>query len=256
MSSPVSLPDRITDHFIAEIITGRLQPGEKLQPYRELARSLGVDQTSLRVALRILGRMHLLTSVQGSGNVVNDYREVAGLDLLDSLYRIPELEPGRALTTLALDNFLAILHSLLPTTFCQTTAKAEFHFRLALGQIRSAYEAGLSTRQIAELDVRGVDQLVKASGNLHVSMMLNSTYRLRLQLTEKMYETIDIGAGVENLLGIFEKAVRRDADLEITRQSFRQHLEVVTRGIRVYIETLPDAPMLKASILDRNSERQ
>lgn len=251
MSSPVSLPDRITDHLIAQIITGRLLPGEKLPPYRELAETLGVDQTSLRVALRMLGRMHLLTSVQGSGNVVNDYREVAGLDLLDSLYRIPELEPGRIMTALALDNFLAILQFLVPTTFFEVDAQGEFHFRLALGQIRAAHASGMSSREIAEMDVRGVDQLVKASGNLHVSMLLNSTYRLRLRLTEKMYETIDISNSVDTLLGIFERAVRRQASLEIIREEFRKHLQQVTAGVRAYIESLPETPQLRGAILDR-----
>lgn len=251
MSSTASLPDRITDHFIAEIITGRLRPGEKLPPYRELADALSVDQTSLRVALRILGRMHLLTSVQGSGNIVNDYRDVAGLDLLDSVYRIPELELGRAMTTLALDNFLAILQYLVPTTFFHASAHGAFHFRQSLGQILSAYELGQPAAQIAMLDVQGVDQLVKASGNLHVAMVLNSTYRLRLRLTEKMYETIDIPVAIDNLLRIFEAAIRREANLDTLRAQFGQHLQQVTQGVRAYIETLPEAPRLKGSILGR-----
>lgn len=251
MNNPASLPDRITDHFIAEIIMGHLAPGEKLPPYRELADALSVDQTSLRVALRILGRMHLVTSVQGSGNVINDYRVVAGLDLLDSLYRIPELEPGRLMTTLALDNFLAILQHLVPPTLFQTTAQGAASFRVALGQIRTARDRGLSAREMAALDVNGVDLLVKASGNLHVSMLLNSTYRLRLELTEKMYETIDAVAATDNLLRIFERAVSHEASLDEVRHQFNEHLTQVTRGIRDYIKTLPEAPSLLGPILAR-----
>lgn len=42
------------------IVAGRLRPGERLPPERELARSLGISRTSLRDALKVLSGMGLV----------------------------------------------------------------------------------------------------------------------------------------------------------------------------------------------------
>ncbi|MDD9938242.1 MAG: GntR family transcriptional regulator, partial [Myxococcales bacterium] len=54
-----TLPDRIADELIARVFTGELQPGDTLPAERALAASLGVDRTSLRIAMRQLTRMRL-----------------------------------------------------------------------------------------------------------------------------------------------------------------------------------------------------
>ncbi|PIQ40291.1 MAG: hypothetical protein COW58_06855, partial [Thalassolituus sp. CG17_big_fil_post_rev_8_21_14_2_50_53_8] len=100
-----TLPDQIADLLIALIFTGDLQAGEKLPPERQLAEYLDVDRTSLRMALRTLGRMNAVRSVQGSGIRVGDVRRDMGLDFLDNLYRIPELELGGELLLAGLELF-------------------------------------------------------------------------------------------------------------------------------------------------------
>ena len=68
-----TLPDQVADYLIARIFIGELKPGDKLPAERQLADQLGVDRTSLRMALRHLSRLGLLRSVHGSGITIEDY---------------------------------------------------------------------------------------------------------------------------------------------------------------------------------------
>lgn len=60
------------------ISEGRLEPGEKLPPERELAAALGVSRTSVRDAIRTLEATGLLEPRQGHGTVVREL-SAAGL---------------------------------------------------------------------------------------------------------------------------------------------------------------------------------
>ena len=81
-------PDEIVDELIARIFLGEIKAGEQLQPGRALAEELGVDRTSLRIALRQLTRMHVIRPLQGSGITVLDPAA------LDARVR-SDLAPGR-----------------------------------------------------------------------------------------------------------------------------------------------------------------
>ena len=52
------------------IRSGRVRPGDRLPPERELAASLGISRNSLREAVRALGLMNILYSRQGDGTYV------------------------------------------------------------------------------------------------------------------------------------------------------------------------------------------
>ena len=101
-----TLPDRIADHFIARIFTGELAPGSRLPADRELAPQLGVDRTSLRMAMQQLGRMGLIKALRGSGVTVLDYREHAGLDFLAAVFKNRDLSLGGSFLLEALDDWI------------------------------------------------------------------------------------------------------------------------------------------------------
>lgn len=67
------------------IVGGSIPPGDRLPPERALAAQLGVNRTTLRSALTRLATARLLRVRQGSGYVVQDFRKVAGLDLLPDI---------------------------------------------------------------------------------------------------------------------------------------------------------------------------
>lgn len=90
------------------IVGGDIRPGDRLPPERALATRLGVNRTTLRSALTRLSSARLLCVRQGSGYVVQDYRKVAGLELLPDITR-----SGAAAPALVASDLLAVRRQLL-----------------------------------------------------------------------------------------------------------------------------------------------
>src|SRR5579864_8872150 len=80
-----SVVDAVADRLRGEILAGRLRPGTRLPSERELSFALGVNRLTLRAALARLEALGLITTRHGSGTVVADWRERAGVDTLASL---------------------------------------------------------------------------------------------------------------------------------------------------------------------------
>lgn len=83
-----SLTEQIADHLTQSIVTGALAPEERVQE-QHVARALGVSRGSVREALLILERRHLIEIVPRRGAVVAGLsrRQLDDLfDLLEVLY--------------------------------------------------------------------------------------------------------------------------------------------------------------------------
>jgi GntR family transcriptional repressor for pyruvate dehydrogenase complex len=61
---------QVVEHVRREIEAGRLGPGHRLPPERELAREMGVSRPSLRSGLRTLQAMGIITSRRGAGTFI------------------------------------------------------------------------------------------------------------------------------------------------------------------------------------------
>ena len=57
----------VLERIESDLLTGRLTPGDRLPPERELSSSLGVGRSSVREALRVLEVMGLIRTGTGSG---------------------------------------------------------------------------------------------------------------------------------------------------------------------------------------------
>jgi DNA-binding FadR family transcriptional regulator len=57
----------VLEKIEGDLLEGRLGPGDRLQPERELATTLGVGRSSVREALRVLEVMGLIRTATGSG---------------------------------------------------------------------------------------------------------------------------------------------------------------------------------------------
>ncbi|KZE91793.1 FadR/GntR family transcriptional regulator [Microbacterium sp. TNHR37B] len=68
---PESTPARawrvVLEKIESDLLEGRLGPGDRIQPERELATTLGVGRSSVREALRVLEVMGLIRTGTGSG---------------------------------------------------------------------------------------------------------------------------------------------------------------------------------------------
>lgn len=63
---------QVVEYVRREIEGGRLKPGDRLAPERDLARQIGVSRPSLRSGLRSLQAMGVIRSRQGSGTYIAD----------------------------------------------------------------------------------------------------------------------------------------------------------------------------------------
>jgi len=80
-----SVPEDVFEQIVAEVLSGRMQPGESLPSERRLAEVLGVSRPAVREALKRVSAAGLVEVRQGDSTTVRDFRRHAGLDLLPSL---------------------------------------------------------------------------------------------------------------------------------------------------------------------------
>lgn len=93
-----SLTEQIADHIADEIIRGRMIPGERIRELR-VARAMGVSRGSVREALLLLQRRHLIDMVPRRGAVVADLSRRQLDDLFELLEALLGLV-GRRMTEL------------------------------------------------------------------------------------------------------------------------------------------------------------
>ncbi len=70
LSTALPLYSQIAESLLDRIESGRLAPGERLPPERELSQMLGVNRMTLRQALRLLETQGLLVRRQGNGTYI------------------------------------------------------------------------------------------------------------------------------------------------------------------------------------------
>src|SRR2546428_13127521 len=72
---------------------GKLRPGDRLPPERELSKRLGISRASLRHGLRFLAAMGVLTSRHGSGTYIADGPPALDSEPLRMLAELHRLTP-------------------------------------------------------------------------------------------------------------------------------------------------------------------
>jgi len=92
VKKPQQRYEKVAGKLLQQIFSGKLIPDEKLPTEINLSKTMGVDRTTLRVALKQLEAMQLLTITQGGGIFVRDFRKHAGIDFLTRLITLHDSE--------------------------------------------------------------------------------------------------------------------------------------------------------------------
>jgi DNA-binding FadR family transcriptional regulator len=243
-----TLPDRIADELIARIFTGELAANERLPPERALAEELGVDRTSLRVALRQLSRMNVVRATQGSGITVLDYRRYAGLDFLAAVLEIPGLEPGGAFLLEALDQWnnamprfvAAALSRATPTQLGEIDGLLEAQVQVLDAATKSNRAAALD--RVAELEMELHDHMVDLLGDVIVRLAANSTRGIRHELARLQLELVNARAQCQAQRTMLQGALTSTVAPELLQQAHAAYLNVHHQALRAHIATLPQRP--------------
>jgi GntR family transcriptional repressor for pyruvate dehydrogenase complex len=158
-----NLNEEIAAQITDSILKGKLEPGDKLPPERELAALMNVNRNTLREALRKLEILGLLTIRQGDGIYIKDYRECGNLELLKIILR-----SEGSLSPFILQGILRIRRIVIPEMAALAADNANEE---ELGKIREIMDnTGIST---AEQDLAIHRVIASASGNLFYSFLLN-----------------------------------------------------------------------------------
>lgn len=248
-----TLPDQIADLLIALIFTGDIPPASKLPPERQLAEYLHVDRTSLRMALRTLGRMNILTSVQGSGIRVGDVQRDTGLDFLDNLYRIPELELGSALLLDGLELFNRAIPTAIRLALEKQRQQPAGQGYQRLPELLTAMYQAVQQQQdaavLAAFDVELIDTVIAATGNRVLQASAISSRRIRLLLATRLYERIDIEQHLNFQARMLRLSLQSDMEMGAFIGEYQRYIDTLTQPLHAHLQQMPSAPRLRCSPL-------
>jgi GntR family transcriptional repressor for pyruvate dehydrogenase complex len=197
-------PEMLADALMGKIFRGELSPGSRLPAERQLAMDLGVDRTTLRMALKQLQRMNLVVARHGSGIEVNDYRAEGGLDVLAAMFALDDVPLDGSLVLEALEFW--------QEGFSMTAARAIA--RMSLEDMRGI--EALLDRSIAsigkvdaflEAQLAIQDELARLSGSVMFRMLSNSTRPMRRRIMRLLPESMDMRASLDEMKRMLRLAV-------------------------------------------------
>ncbi|MFT4775654.1 MAG: GntR family transcriptional repressor for pyruvate dehydrogenase complex [Oleispira sp.] len=244
-----TLPDQITDLLMALVFIGKLVPGDKLPPERQFAKYLGVDRTSLRMALRTLTRMNVVHTLQGSGIRVLDYKVDGGLGFLGDLYQIDELELGSGLLLSGLEFSRRAMPVALKMSLENSAQNSQGKI---LGVVHKMYQGVRGSDNycdLAKLEVELIDTLLESTNNVFMQVTASSSRQIRQVLTEKSYQLIDVKAHLDWLIGMVMLIVSGIADVDETVDQYVEYIDKTLQPLKNYLFTLPKEPHLISSPL-------
>lgn len=176
MFEPIPPRETVVDacarHLRRAIMSGEVTPGERLPPERKLAEQFGVNRVTVRGALAHLANARLLRVRQGSGYVVQDYREEGGPELIAGL---AELASGKELASIARD-LLFVRRHLARAVLMRLSERSQVDARPVAAAVRAfeaAAERGAAVDELARLDVAIVAALLDATRSPVLRLCMN-----------------------------------------------------------------------------------
>jgi DNA-binding FadR family transcriptional regulator len=169
-----SLPDRVFEQLMAEIVAGGYPVGSAIPSERELSELLAVNRHVVREAVKRLEQVGLVKGMQGGRTTVLDYRLSAGLDVLALLAEhARELTPLLPLLVAALEMRAGIGADLVRLCTQRATPK----LRAELPALAERIRAAGSGEQLLALDEAFWRVILDGAGNLAYQLAFNSLIR-------------------------------------------------------------------------------
>lgn len=234
-------PEVLADALMRRIFHGEFPPGTRLPAERQLAVDLGVDRTTLRMAVKQLQRMNLVVVRHGSGIEVTDYRERGGLDVLAAMFALEDLPLDDGFLVEALDFWLE--------SFSMTAARAIARMSLDdLGTLETLLDRSIASAKdpdaFVESELAIQDALAKMSGSVIFRMLSNSTRPLRRRIMRILPATGDMRASLEGMKRMLRMAAVTRPDEQTIRAGLLAALREQAAGYRKQLLLKP-APLPK-----------
>ncbi len=194
--------ETVVNALIKKIFLGHLRPDAKLPPEKKLSQEMEIDRTSLRLGLKRLESMKVLTIRQGDGIYVRDYLKNAGLDFLSAAFEYSEDERGRIeIDPYLLDEIWEFWIMFFPPVIRLALKRGSTRDLKDLVDIVAGQEeaaAVLDRKRVAELGIELQDRVAGVVNNTLVILLFNSCRPLRRRIMEMLFESM----GKEDLLEV------------------------------------------------------
>lgn len=157
----------VLERIEGDLREGRLAPGDRLTPERELAAQLGVGRSSVREALRVLEVLGLIRTATGSGPTSGAMIVATPRGGLSALLRLQVAANGFPVDDVVRTRLV------LETAAVEALAGARERDTASAHAVLQAMDAaGLSPAEFLALDAQLHLTLVEASGNVVVAAMM------------------------------------------------------------------------------------
>lgn len=223
--------------LLVKLYTRQLKPGGKLPPLRVFAKELGVDQASLRIALKQLEMMGLLDIRRSDGAYIQDFKETGGLDFLTGLFSIEELQENRTiLDSFLVDEIMAFWAATYPEIMFMASLRfSSLDLKRFLEILDSQIEQIDNIEKLIELDFFAQDLVGKLANNLMASLFLNSVRPIIQNMTDVFYRNLSKKSRLR-FLKVKKQGVCRlmngTLDLRVSTENFRKEMEKCREEIR------------------------
>jgi len=226
--------------LLIKLYTRQLKPGEKLPSLKAFAKELGIDQASLRIALKQLEMMNLIDIKRSDGVYVKNFKETGGVEFLTHLFSIKEIQENESI----LDSFLVeeVLSFWIATypeiLFMACLRYSSLDLKNFLEILDSQIENIDNIEKLVELDYQAQELIGKLANNLIVSLFLNSMAPLIQKMTDVFYRRLSKKSRL-HFLQVKKKGTYRlmngTLDLRVSTENFRKEMKNCRKEIRISI---------------------
>lgn len=157
----------VLERIETDLLDGRLRPGDRLPPERELAASLGVGRSSVREALRVLEVMGLIRTGTGSGPSSGAIIIATPHGGMSALLRLQVAAQGFPLDDVVRTRL--VLESAVVETLAADSARDTAGARAVVDAMDAA---DLTPAEFLALDAQLHLALAEASGNVVIAAMM------------------------------------------------------------------------------------
>lgn len=156
----------VLERIETDLRDGRLSPGDRLTPERELAAQLGVGRSSVREAIRVLEVLGVVRTATGSGPTAGAMIVTTPRGGLAAFLRLQVAANGFPLSDVVRTRVV------LECDVAERLAHADADLSEIVGVLDAMDAADLTPGEFLALDARFHQALAEASGNAVVSAMM------------------------------------------------------------------------------------
>ena len=224
------LYEQIVDQVEERILSGELNPGDKLPPERELARQFGVSRTAVREAIKALSLKGLIAVYPGRGTFVIDSTSMAVRHSIDLLIKVGRKDGLTALVE---------VREILEPEIAALAANRATEEQIATMQetVIAMDKAMQDPNTFIEADLDFHLALAQATNNALIPALIDSLVDL---LREHRMRAASVEGGLERgqpFHKLIIDAIRRK-DEDTARETMRAHLKQVREELKVALNEI------------------